>query len=172
MQTIRLADLKMLRKAGGLTLVELVVTITLVGIIAGAAAMIIQQGMNAYLAGENRAGAQYQAGVAMERMARELRMIRSRNDIVSMTASDLRFTVAGGAQAGFVWVSPNLSRWNGAGNDLLATGITVFSFAYFQQDGVTAAASSSTVWFIDVALTSQQGDEMQHLRTRVHPRSF
>jgi len=156
----------------GFTLVEIVITITLTGIIAGIAAMIILQGMSAYLAEENRSDVQYQAGAALERMAREIRTIRSRADIVTMTAADLRFTDMSGAQAGFTWINPNLNRWNGAGTDPLAAGITAFSFAYYQQDGVTLAAAAATVWFVDVSITAQQGDETQQMRTRVHPRNF
>lgn len=156
----------------GFTLVEMVITITLVGIIAGIAGMIILQGMRAYLAGENRADVQYQAGAALERMSREIRTIRSRADITTMTATDLRFTDMTGAQAGFTWVAPNLGRWNGAGTDPLAAGITAFSLAYYQQDGVTVAGAAATVWFIDVAITAQQGEETQQMRTRVHPRNF
>ena len=92
-------------------------------------------------------------------------------DITSMTNIDLRFTDVNGSVTGFNWANPTLNRWNGAVNDILATGITAFNFNYFQQDGVTPAAAA-TLWFVEITMTSQQGGESLQMRTRVHPRNF
>ncbi len=161
----------------GFTLIEIVITIVLVSILSGIAAMIILQGVRAYSTEQTRSDVHYQARIAMERMAREIRAIRSTDpaDITASTATNLQFTDVNGSTLGFQLIGPILNRWNGASNDVLASGVAAFSFSYFRDDGVTAAvlpADLSLLWFIDIAMTSQQGPETLQMRTRVHPRNF
>ena len=159
------------KKIQGFTLVEIVITIVLLGIVSGLAAMIIMQGVMSYGDEQARSNVHYQARLAMVRMGREIRQIRSRADITTMLNVDLRFTDVNGSNIGFTWVNPNLSRWNGVGNDVLASGIAAFTFSYYQQDGVTVATPTN-VWVVEIAMTAQQGGESLQMRSRVHPRNF
>src|SRR5574341_583889 len=86
----------------GFTLVEIVITIVLIGILSGIAAMIILQGVRAYSDEQSRSDVHYQARLALERMAREIRMIRSTADMSTPTAwaIDLRFTEVDGINSG------------------------------------------------------------------------
>lgn len=155
----------------GFTLIEIVITIALVGILAGIAALILVQGITSYSVEEARVDVHYQARLAMERMAREIRQIRSTADITAMTNTSLRFTDVNGASVGFTWTGPTtLSRWNGVGTNVLAPNITAFNFNYYQQNG--AAAAAATLWIVEITLTSQQGPESVQMSTRVHPRNF
>jgi len=159
-------------RANGFTLIEIIITIVIISIIASLAAMIILKGVSGYSAEDQRSNLNYQASLAMERMERDIRMIRSQGaDIATMTATNLQYTNVNGATVGFSWTSPTLNRWNGTGNDMLATGISAFSFTYLQQDGITAATSAN-VWFIDISMTSQQGTDTVAMHSRVHPRNF
>ncbi len=159
-------------KSKGFTLVEIVITIVIVSIIAAIAAAILLQGVQAYVAEGERSDVHYRARLAIERMAREIRLIRDQGtDIITMTPSSLQFTDINGSNTGFTWAASTLYRWNGTGNDTLATGITSFAFSYLQQDGVSAATPAD-VWYIDIALTSRQGAESLVMRSRVHPRNF
>jgi MSHA biogenesis protein MshO len=158
--------------SAGFTLIEIVVTIVLLSIIGGIAAMIIMQGARGYSAGSQLDNLHYQARLAMERMEREMRLIRNQgSDITMMMATNLQFIDVNSAPTGFSWTAPMLSRWNGTGYDTLATGITALSFTYLQQDGVTAATAAN-VWFINISMTSQQGSDMLVMQSRVHPRNF
>jgi MSHA biogenesis protein MshO len=157
-------------RPNGFTLVEIVITIVLVGILAGLAASILIQGITSYSVEEARVDVHYQARLAMERMAREIRQIRSTADITAITNTNLRFTDVNGASVGFTWTSPTLSRWNGVGTNVLAPNITAFNFNYYQQNG--AAAAAATLWIVEITLTSQQGSESVQMSTRVHPRNF
>jgi prepilin-type N-terminal cleavage/methylation domain-containing protein len=158
----------------GFTLVEIVITIVLVSILAGIATMIIMQGVSIYSDEQNRSEVHYQARIALERMAREIRMIRSTADITTFTATNLRFTDVSGTTLGFEWINltRTLNRWNGASDDVLASGINPLVFSYFENDGVTPAVLVDDVWFVDIAMTSVQGLESLPMRTRVHPRNF
>jgi prepilin-type N-terminal cleavage/methylation domain-containing protein len=172
---MRTAEQQNRSQDAGFTLIEIIITIVIVGIIAGIAAMIIAQGVRAYSDEQFRSDAHYQARLAVERIAREIRLIRSAADITTFTAIDLRFTKVDGTISGFNWVNPMLNRWNGAGNDVLASGVTGFSFSYYRNDGVTAAvlpADLNLLWFIDISMTDTQASEILQMRTRVHPMNF
>jgi len=161
------------QEAAGFTLVEIVITIVLISIIAALAAMVILQGVQGYSAEDQRSNIHYEARLAMERMTREIRLIRNQGtDIATMTSTNLQYTDVNGASVGFNWTSPNLSRWNGVGYDLLASGITSFTFSYLQQDGVSPATTAN-VWFVDIVITSSQpGSDSLVMHSRVHPMNF
>jgi prepilin-type N-terminal cleavage/methylation domain-containing protein len=163
----------------GFTLVEIVITIVLIGIISGIAAMIILQGVRAYSDEQSRSEVHYQARLAMERMAREIRSMRwntalAQADITTMNPTDVRYTDIQGNQMGFRLNIGNLlerTQDNGATWQTLATGVTALNINYFRQDGVIPAAAA-TLWILEITMTDVQGMETLQMRTRVHPRNF
>lgn len=169
-----------LQEARGFTLIEVVLTIVLVGIVAGVAAVIIMQGTSAYSTGRSRLEAHEQARFALERMAREVRQIRSRaaapvDDILTMTPAGLEFIDLGGTQVGFRLSGSTLERREDGGPwQVLATGITAPAgalFTYFDAAGA-GGASQAALWSIGIELSATQGQESLTLRTVVHPRNF
>jgi prepilin-type N-terminal cleavage/methylation domain-containing protein len=164
-----------IRQQNGFTLMEIVITIVLITIVAGIAAMIILQGVRSFSSGRSKSDLQYRTALALERMERDIRTIGTTPAglpaIVTMTASSLTYTDVNNSAAGFSWTSPVLSRWNGASYDTLATGVSACSFSYLKQD-LSTSATASTVWFIDVAMTTQDADATIQTRTRIHPRNF
>jgi prepilin-type N-terminal cleavage/methylation domain-containing protein len=166
----------MKHNTSGFTLIEIVITIVLVSILAGIAALIILQGVKAYSDEQSRSDVHYQARLAMERMAREIRHARSCAAITGPAnpSGTLTFTDINGNAVVFSVSGGNLSR----GADILATGITSAQpFRFLDQNGnETTACSVPTVptdiWFVDISLTAQQGAESLVLNSRVHPRNF
>jgi prepilin-type N-terminal cleavage/methylation domain-containing protein len=157
----------------GFTLIEIIITIVLIGVLSTIAAVIILQGIRAYSEERTRSDVHYQARIAMERMAREIRLIRSQGaDITSMINDNLRFIDVSGATVGFRYdnAAGTISRWNGATEDVLARGVTAFTFNYYKVDNT--AASSADVWFVEIVMTDTQGTESLQMRTKVHPRNF
>jgi prepilin-type N-terminal cleavage/methylation domain-containing protein len=161
-----------LRQQAGFTLVELVLTIVLVGIISGVGAIVLRQGVSAFISEDARANVTNDGRLAIERMAREIRTIRSRTagDLSTMTAATLTFVDIDG--------NPAITYTSGGGNitrngTVLASGDSAsLAFSYFQQDGVTVAAAAAQVWTIEINLTLTKGSESQPFRVRVHPRNF
>ena len=158
------------RRDAGFTLIELIITIVLVGIIAGIGALVVLQGVNAFLAEDIRADLTTDGRLAIERMAREIRTIRSR------TAADIPTKVAG--TLSFVDLDGNPITYTSGGGSVTRNGTTLASattaalgFLYFQQDG-TPAGSAAQVWVIQVDLTLTTGGESQAFRIRAHPRNF
>lgn len=162
-------------KSSGFTLVEIIIVIVIIGIISGIAALIILQGVKAYSDENNRSDMHYQTRLAVERMAREIRLIRSQavGDISIMNPADISFTdiqnnrVRFQLSAGTVRRSPD----NGITWQTLSSGVQTLTFSYLKQDGVTVA-TAATLWFVAIDMTDQQGSETLQMRTRVHPMNF
>ena len=152
--------------------------IVLVGILATIAATIIMQGIRAYSDEQLRSDAHYQARFAMERMAREIRLIRSSTaaDIPAMTGTTLRYNDINGVQMGFRLNAGNIERTedNGATWQTLAVNITGPGgtiFTYLDNTGAVTAAPAS-LWLVQIQFTATQGTESIDMRTAVHPRNF
>ena len=158
------------RREAGVTLVELIITIVLVGIISGIGAIFVMKGTQAYVAQDQRAAITDQGRLGIERMIREIRTIRSQTatDIPTWNATTFQFTDLTATSITYTLAAGTLTR-NGTA---LAGNITALGFSYLQRDGVTAATAASNIWGIQISVTLTRGGETQTFRTRVHPRSF
>lgn len=156
----------------GFTLIELVITIVLIGIVAGMGTNFFGLGLNAFLGQEARADLNNQGRLAVERMAREIRMIKSRTagDLPGCcSATTLSFVDMNGATVTFAKSGNTITR-NGT---ILAAGDSVtLNFAYYAQNGTTPATTATAVWSIQVSLTVTKSGESQAYQVRVHPRNF
>jgi type II secretory pathway pseudopilin PulG len=154
----------------GSTLVELIITIIVVGIIAGIISVLMLQGVRAFTAQDTKASITTQGRFAVERMARDIRTIRSRTaaDIPILTAATLSFVDTAGNAIVYTSGGGTVTR---NGTALASPNATALSFSYFQQNGAVAA-SAAQVWVIQIDLTFAGTDESQDFRVRVHPRNF
>jgi prepilin-type N-terminal cleavage/methylation domain-containing protein len=162
-------------KSRGFTLIEIVMTIVLLTILSAIAAVIILQGVRGYTSEKSRSDVHYQARLAVERMAREIRQVRSQTiaDITTMNAANFNFTDINGSQLGFRLNTGNIERTqdNSATWQTLAAGVTSLTYSYFQQDTITAA-TASTLWLVVISVNDTRGSETLQIRTQVHPRNF
>jgi MSHA biogenesis protein MshO len=165
-----------MKNSSGFTLIEMVIVIVLVGILATIAATIIMQGVRAYSDEQSRSDAHYQARLAVERMSREIRLIRGNADISVMNGTLLRFTDINGSQMGFRLNGGNIERtednavsWQTLATNITGTGGNIFT--YLDDNGATTAASTS-LWLVQIQFIATQGTESIDIRTTVHPRNF
>lgn len=160
---------------GGFTLIELVLTMLILGIIGATVSQFALQGIRSYSSEQDRGDAHSQARLAAERILREARAIRGCADIASPAnpSGALSFTDITGTVITFsVDVAGNLTR----GGDLLARGVTSPTpFRFVKKDGVTPTTSCTApddIWFVEIDLTCSQGGQSLRLRNLVHPRNF
>jgi prepilin-type N-terminal cleavage/methylation domain-containing protein len=158
------------RNQAGVTLIELVITIVIVGIIAGITGILLLSGVREYTAQDARASITSQGRLGIERMAREIRLIRSRTaaDIPIMTGATLSFVDISGNAVVYASGAGSVTR-NGVA--LASSSSAAVTFSYAQQNG-TPAGSAAQVWMIQVDLTFASGNETQSFRVSVHPRNF
>ena len=162
----------------GFTFVELIAVIVLMGIVGAMTAQLLGQGFTAYITGRNIAETDWQARVAVERMTRELRAIRSptATDITMTSASDLSFVDVDGNSIrycmGAVGTCPGATGELIRISQPLATGISGLAFSYLANDGKTTTATPATVYYVGVALTATQGTISKNYQIMVSPRNF
>ena len=161
----------------GFTLIELVITIVLVGIIAGTAGMLLIKGTQAYIDEDRRAAATSQGRLGFERMAREIRSIPQATAIAvpgANPSSSLAFSDLTGLPITYARnvATSTLDRTEGAGLPvILADGVTTLEFRHYDKAGVLTTTPAN-IWQIQIDLTVIKGGETQVFRMRVYPRNF
>lgn len=170
-------------RSAGFTLVEFIVVIILAGIIFGFGSALIGKLFSSYALKQDATDADWQAKVALERMARELRMARTATaadlDIASLT--QVRFVDTDGNGVCFYRVAANNRLMRSADGpatacgttspQVLADNITAFGFSYWDNTGAATAAVAN-VYYITVSLTVAEGSYNASFRTNVRPRNF
>ncbi len=160
----------------GFTFIETLLTIIIVGAVAGVAAKVLISGLDVYALLMNRHDASQSARIGMERMVEELLLIDS-SDIILMTDTRISFVDSTGSTSSFKRQSitrdgrtiPCLYR----GDDFLAGNVGLLDFDYLTATG------SSTIWpwqvrriNVDLVVDAFANAGSVHLRTNVFPRKF
>jgi hypothetical protein len=117
-----------------------------------------------------RSDVHYQARLAVERIAREARLIRSCADIIGPAnpSNTLSFTDINGTAVAFSVAGSNLLR----GPDLLASGITSAQPFRFLDTAGNPTTACPGIWYVEIDVIDTQGSESLQMRSRVHPRNF
>ena len=145
---------------GGFTLIELVMTMVLIGIIAYIVATALTTGIKAYFTTDFRKEALDQSRIAMERMTREIRNVRSLGkdtdippdgyinaDITTATATSFCFTDVNGTTISFELSGTNILRGEGScppvSTNTLAANVTALNFQYILADSTVTQAPAA-----------------------------
>lgn len=155
----------------GFTLIEMVVAIVIVGLITAVGGHVLAQAFRNYFTARDMADATWQARLALERMTRDLREIRSATgtDLSTLGASQIVFNDAQG-------IAVNYS-YNAATNELMrnaqpiAGDVAGVALAYLDGAG-TATATAAQVRYITVTLTVTRSAVTRIYRSTVAPRNF
>jgi prepilin-type N-terminal cleavage/methylation domain-containing protein len=174
------------RHGYGFTLVELIVVIILTGIIFSFGSALLGKVFSSYSLKQDVADSDWQAKVALERMARELRAGRSATtaDLDIASSTQVRLVDTGGngvcfyrnaaanrvmrsAQAPTVGVPGDPC----SGGQALADNVTALNFTYWDNTGAATAVVAS-VYYVTVGMTVAEGGYSGQFRTNVWPRNF
>lgn len=146
----------------GYTLIELVMVIVLIAILAAIASTLLGQGFKAFISAQNVSDADWQGRVAMERMVRDIRAIRSTGDISTASASQLVFTDVNGNSFSYQ-LSGNTLMLN---SQVLANGISSLTFSYQTLTGATTTTISA-IRYVTFTITVTQKTANYSLTTSV-----
>jgi MSHA biogenesis protein MshO len=162
-----------MRRVEGFSLLELIMVIVILGILAAFVGPVLFNAIRAYDQAQKGVQTQAKMRYAIERMSRELREIRRQTtdaallDITSMTATSLAFfktdstpvvIAVAGNQVNLAYSTVSAMRTDQLGS---------FSLEYFQPDGVTAAATASSLSFVQISMTLSEGTNLFSARARV-----
>jgi prepilin-type N-terminal cleavage/methylation domain-containing protein len=157
--------LRVLRDARGFTLTELLVVVTIIGMVLAGVFTLQQQGQWAYMMGAGRVETQQTARLALARFMDELRLSSG-----VTSAPNCNNVANGGTSLSFKWTSPvsgaaetvtyqlaglNLQRTDAAGAQTLIGGVQTLNIWCYQSDGVTLTATAANVVSVKVQITTQ-----------------
>lgn len=157
----------MKKSTRGFTLIELIIVITLSGILMAVVTTILATGFSAYMTGKNILDADAQGRLGIERMVRDIRTISSPTSIATASSSQLVFTDFGGTSITYQLSGTTLQRNSNA----LADGVQSLTFNYYDKDGNTTA-TTSLIRYIAISLNVTQGNTNYTLSTAVYPRDL
>jgi prepilin-type N-terminal cleavage/methylation domain-containing protein len=155
----------------GVTLVELMVTVVLIGIIAGVTAKMLLTGAGAFNSVSNRNEVLHSNRISLEMLSKDLRAIKSKNHILSASSSQLVFTNIYDEQITFSFSNGTLYR----NSNMIVEGLSSFQFAYYDEDGNAISSPVSTlsdIWDIDISVDATVDGQPFHLNSRMHPRNI
>lgn len=155
-----------LRGARGFTLIEMTVSITILGALVVALSMMMVEMYQSYSGQQQFADQDAQARLAMERIVRDLRDARSRADLGAAGAS-LTFTDVNNAAITYA-LSGTLLQRNGV---TIADRISNLSFAYYDNAGAATVAAGARYVVVQFRLTTQD-NIARDVRSAVFPRNF
>ena len=162
-----------MRRVEGLSLIELVLVIVILGILAAFIGPILLNAMRSYDTGQSALVAQAKLRYAVERMSRELREVRRQTtdatfaDVATMGAATIDFFKTDGTRVVLRASGNQLTLAYSTLTAVLTDQLGSFSLAYFQQNASTVAPSASSLAFVQISLSVSEGTNLYSARVRV-----
>jgi MSHA biogenesis protein MshO len=162
-----------MRRVEGFSLLELIMVIVILGILAAFVGPVLFNAIRAYDQAQKGVQTQAKMRYAVERLSRELREIRRQTtdaallDITSMTATSLAFFKTDSTPVVIAVAGNQVNLAYSTVSAMLTDQLGSFSLEYFQPDGVTAAATASSLSFVQISMTLSEGTNLFSARARV-----
>lgn len=172
-----------MRNQRGITLIEMTLSIVLIGIIGVVAGNAFLYSTESVLTANNAREAMQVDRLAMDRMIREIRNVADNTQVLTATGVTFQFIDVDGNTISFTLAAPTLNRVSTT-VDPLTSNVSGLTFTYLNSAGATipiaagppnsplVSPSATDIWWVQIALTVGTGPEAVTLRSRVHPRSF
>ena len=161
----------------GITLIELVLGMVLIGIIALVVANALSTGIDAFFTTDNRKEALDQGRIALDRMAKEIRNVRNASAITTATATTFTFVDTEGTTISFALGGGNITRNAdtlaiGISNQAFPSGIFTYVLSTGTETQAPSAAERLTIKLIKIDFKATAGTESVSLQTEVWPRNL
>lgn len=152
----------------GVTLIELIMTITIVGILTAVSSLYIKETIDLWRFLSFRSEAVAQGRTALFRMEREIRQIRDNAAVIAASVSQLRFFDINNVDINFTLSGGDLMR----NADILASGASDLTFTYYNSANQAIVNPTTDIYRIDISVTIQSGGQSKTLKTQVYPRNL
>lgn len=157
------------------TLIELIIVITILGIIAGVGLPLTLQLIDSFSYSLYRRDLSESADAALRRMSREIRRLRDDSSVNIASATTYAFVVNEGTIQ-FQLNGNDLERSFDGNTDALISDVSFFSFKYLDDEGSVIAAplvspDKTDIKFIEINMTLFSGDNTIYYIDRIRPRN-
>lgn len=159
--------MRYLGKQQGFTLIELIMVIILLAVIAKVSSQMLAQGLTAYLCSEKTTEANWQGQLAIERMVRDFRTVRSANDISLHSSSAFTFVNLNGNTVAYLLNGEDLLL----NDNVLASGVNSLTFTYYDKDG-NVVSDIANLAYVNVALNLTKNGANYNIDTAVFLRDL
>lgn len=166
----------------GVTLIELIMMIVVVGILAAVGSMYIKVTIDLWQFLNFRNEVASQARMALIRIEREIRQTRDSDSVLTADATRFRFIDMNNITINYCRATANCTC-NSAGTylcrdtSILMPGLTNFIFTYYDSSNQVIASPSvspdkTDIKCIKITFTIQSGNQTKTLSTKVYPRNL
>lgn len=161
------------KKSAGLTLIEVVITIAIVGIISAGSTLYIRQVMDLWNFSSFRSEAVSPVRIALSRMARDIRQIGDATSVYFANSTRLQFDDMNDLNVIYYLSNNNLMR----NNDTLAAGVSGLTFTYYNLTNQPIASPklaplATDIRLIRIKLSVSSGSLNKTMETQIFPRNF
>jgi prepilin-type N-terminal cleavage/methylation domain-containing protein len=166
-----------MKKEKGFTLIEVIIVITIVGIVSVIIGSMLLGVVKAWTFKINRNDILWDGRLAMDRMTREIRTIKDSTSVTTASAAQFRFTDTGNKDITYSLSSTNLNRTENGAANLLAANLSAFTFTYYNSsDAVipspTVSPSATDIRRVKINLTLTKNGQDVYLQSDVSTKNF
>lgn len=135
----------------GFTLLELVLVVTIMGVISVIVGKILASAYNTFYVTQNINDIDYNGLLAVETVTNDIHNIRSAGDITSITATNLSFIDTAGTTITYTTSGATFTR----NSQTLATGVNSIAFEY-RDENYSVTATPANVRYITFSISLTQ----------------
>ncbi len=164
-------------KKRGFSLIELIIVITIIGIISGVVGFTLFGAVDAWTFKFNRSDILWDGRLALNRMVRETREIKNTTSVTTAISSQFRFINVDDLDITYSLSGTDLNRTEDSTANVLAEDVSSLAFTYYDSGGATIATPivsplETDINRVRINLTLTKNGENVYLQSDARPRNF
>jgi len=166
-----------MKKNKGFTLIEVIITITVVGIVSVIIGSMLLGIVKAWTFKFNRNDMLWDGRLALDRMTREIRTVKDSTSVTTATSSQFRFTDTGNKDITYSLSSTNLNRTENGTVNLLAENVSTLTFTYYNSSDAVipnpaVSPSATDIRRVRINLTLTKNGQNVYLQSDASAKNF
>ncbi len=162
-----------MKSSHGYTLIEMVMVITLLGLMVSSAALMFRPVLGTWALDSPQNATTDASAYALSRMAFEVSQIKDQAHVVIANSGQVKFTDVSDNSINYWLSGTNLMR----NSDILARGIQNFNVKYYDKNNALVTTpkvspANTDIWKLTLSITNQREGQTVTMETEVHPRNF
>jgi len=165
-----------MKKEKGFTLIEIIIVITIVGIVSVIIGSMLLGVVKAWTFKINRNDILWDGRLAINRMTREIRTVRNDASVTTASSSQFRFIDSANIDITYSLSSTNLNRTENGTANLLAENVSSLGFTYYDAAGTVipspTVSLTTDIKRVRINLTFAKNGQTFYLQSDSMPRNF